>query len=105
MDWTVLSRTVRDIGAEGKRLHSLLVVRNGCLVVETYWPPYRRDQKHYLNSATKSVLSALVGIAVRDGTLREDDLVSSYLPDYVRADGDPRYRCGPSTWRRSARST
>jgi CubicO group peptidase (beta-lactamase class C family) len=90
MDSAVLSRTMRDIGAEGKRLHSLLVVRNGCLVIEAYWPPYRRDQKHYLNSATKSILSALVGIAVHDGTLHEDDFVSSHLPDYVRADGDPR---------------
>jgi CubicO group peptidase (beta-lactamase class C family) len=92
MDSTVLSRTMRGIGAEGQGLHSLLVVRNGCLVIETYWPPYRRDQKHYLNSATKSILSALVGIAVHDGTLHEDDFVSSYLPDYLQADGDTRTR-------------
>jgi CubicO group peptidase (beta-lactamase class C family) len=90
MDSTVLSRTMRGIGADGKGLHSVLVVRNGCLVIEAYRPPYRRDQKHYLNSATKSILSALVGIAIHDGTVHEDDFVSAYLPDHVRADGDPR---------------
>jgi CubicO group peptidase (beta-lactamase class C family) len=90
MDSTVLGRVMRSMAADAKGLHSLLVVRNGCLVIEAYWPPYRRDQKHHLNSATKSVLAALVGIAIHDGTLREDDLVSSYLSDYLRADGDPR---------------
>src|SRR5205823_9895240 len=57
---------------------------------EAYWPPYRREQKHYLNSATKAVLSALVGIAVHDGKLREDDLVLPFFPDFVPADGDAR---------------
>jgi CubicO group peptidase (beta-lactamase class C family) len=92
MDSTVLSRTLQGIGAEGNGLHSLLVVRNGCVVVEAYRPPYDRDRKHYLNSATKAILSALVGIAVRDRQLREDDLVSSYLPEYMPADRDPRMR-------------
>ena len=64
MDSSVLQRAFRDIQREGKALHSLVVVRNGCLVVEAYWPPYHREQKHYLNSATKAFLSALVGIAV-----------------------------------------
>jgi len=90
MDSNLLGRVFRDMGGESKGLHSLLVVRNRCLVFEAYWPPHHRDQKHYLNSATKAVLSALVGIAVHDGKLREDDLVVSYFPDYVSADGDPR---------------
>ena len=90
MDSNLLGRVVRDISSESKGLHSVLVVRNRCLVLEAYWAPHHRDQKHYLNSATKAVLSALVGIAVRDGTLREDDLVVSYFPEYVPAEGDPR---------------
>ena len=83
MDSSVLQRAFRDIQREGKALHSLVVVRNGCLVVEAYWPPYHREQKHYLNSATKAFLSALVGIAVHDEKLREDD---------VAWDSDPQGR-------------
>ncbi len=90
MDSNVLSRGFRELGAGIKGLHSLLVVRNRCLVVEAYWPSYDRDKKHYLNSATKSVLSALVGIAIHDGKLREDDFVLSYFSEYVSADTDPR---------------
>ncbi len=90
MDSNVVSRLFRGSGGENKGLHSLLVVRNGCLVVEAYGPPHHRDRRHYLNSATKAVLSALVGIAVHDGKLREDDLLLSYFADYVSADGDSR---------------
>jgi hypothetical protein len=34
MDSTVLSRAIRGNGGESKGLHSLLVVRRGCLVIE-----------------------------------------------------------------------
>jgi CubicO group peptidase (beta-lactamase class C family) len=59
--------------------------------MEAYWPPYNRETKHYLNSATKAVLSALVGIAVREGRLRETASVLSYLPEYAPANDDPRW--------------
>jgi CubicO group peptidase (beta-lactamase class C family) len=92
MDSAVLSRGLHGLAAETKHLHSLLISRNGCLIVEAYWPPYTRERKHYLNSATKVVLSALVGIAVHDGRLREDATVMSYLPESAAASDDPRRR-------------
>jgi hypothetical protein len=55
-------------------------------------PPYNRETKHYLNSATKAVLSALVGIAVHEGWMRENARVLSYLPSYAMASHDPRWR-------------
>jgi hypothetical protein len=67
MDSAVLSRRLRELSGETRHLHSLLIARDGCLAVEAYWPPYNRETKHYLNSATKAVLSALVGIAVHEG--------------------------------------
>jgi CubicO group peptidase (beta-lactamase class C family) len=88
MDSAVLSSGLRQIAAETKHLHSLLILRNDCLVVEAYWAPFNRDKKHYLNSATKAVLSALVGIAIHDGRLHESDQVMSYLP--ASADHDLR---------------
>ena len=90
MDSGVLSAGLRQIAPETTHLHSLLILRNDCVVVEAYWTPFNRDKKHYLNSATKAVLSALVGIAVHDGRLREQDPVMTYLPAYSRADDDPR---------------
>jgi len=92
IDSTVLSHGLRGLAAETKHLHSLLIARNACVIVEAYWPPYNRERKHYLNSATKAVLSALIGIAVQDGRLREDGRVLSYLPASPGASDDPRRR-------------
>ena len=89
MDSGVLSRGFRELAAETKHLHSLLVARNDCVVVEAYWSPYNRATKHYLNSITKAVLGALVGIAVREGRMREDARVLSYLPAFASANDDP----------------
>src|SRR5438046_1183053 len=75
IDSGVLSRGLKEVLAGSRGLHSLLAVRNDCLILEAYWPPYNRDRKHYLNSATKAVLSALAGIASRRGQMREGDLV------------------------------
>jgi CubicO group peptidase (beta-lactamase class C family) len=92
IDSNALARALREMGDDSKGLHSLLAIRNGCVVLEAYWPPYHREQKHYLNSATKAVLSALIGIAIHDGRLREDDFVASYFPEHVAVDADPRKR-------------
>jgi CubicO group peptidase (beta-lactamase class C family) len=92
MDAAVLTRGLRELSRDIRRLHSLLIARNGCLVIEAYWPPYHRETKHYLNSATKAVLSALAGIAVHEGRLRETASVLSYLPEYAPLDGDLRWR-------------
>jgi CubicO group peptidase (beta-lactamase class C family) len=92
MDSRVLNRGLRDLNTETRGLHSLIVARNGCIVLEAYWPPYDRDRKHYLNSATKSVLSALVGIAIHDGKLKIDEPVLQLLPDYRDRSDDPRKR-------------
>jgi CubicO group peptidase (beta-lactamase class C family) len=51
-------------------LHSFLVLRHGKLVMEVYYPPFGPQDKHVLHSATKGVLSALVGIAQQEGKIK-----------------------------------
>jgi CubicO group peptidase (beta-lactamase class C family) len=45
-------------------IHSLLIVRNGKLVLEEYFNHYDQNTLNNLYSATKSICSALVGIAI-----------------------------------------
>ncbi len=51
-------------------LHSLLILRNGTLVLEVYYPPFTSQDKHMLFSVTKSFVSSLVGIAVSEGKIQ-----------------------------------
>ncbi len=45
-------------------IHSLLIVRNGCIVLDAYFWPFQDGQLHDLASVTKSVTSTLAGIAI-----------------------------------------
>ncbi len=57
-------RSVRERGAD---VHPLLVVRHGYAVLQANLYPYQPDVPHELWSATKSVTSALLGIAFKEG--------------------------------------
>lgn len=76
-------RAIERGAAEAKRLDStcFAVLRNGTLAREWNWG-MDRDVPREVFSITKSVTSTLVGIAVRDGDLRLDDRVSTYVPQW-----------------------
>ncbi len=54
-------------------LNSILIVRNGAIVAESYYAPFQQDDAQHLFSATKSVIATLVGIAIEDGYIRSVD--------------------------------
>ena len=70
-------------------VYSVIVVRNGYLVLEQYFREGSRLKPHNIKSATKSVLSALTGIAINKGYLRLDQPISDFLPQVKELD-DPR---------------
>ena len=47
----------------------ILVIRNGYLVAEKYYNGFNKDTPHNVKSVSKSFLSAMTGIALRDGHL------------------------------------
>jgi hypothetical protein len=64
-------------------VHSILVARNGKLVVEEYFYEYDRNSLHALRSATKPFISALIGIALGKGLIRDiDEPVSKFISNY-----------------------
>ena len=69
-------------GDSGATIHSLLVVRGGRLVVEEYFHGWNGDRLHTLQSVSKSVTSALVGIAVDRGEIEStDETVLGFFPE------------------------
>ncbi|TVR61193.1 MAG: class C beta-lactamase-related serine hydrolase, partial [Spirochaetaceae bacterium] len=62
-------------------LHSLIVVRNGSVIVEGWWRPYRPEVPHLLYSLSKSFTSTAVGLAVHEGLLSLDDRLVTFFPD------------------------
>jgi len=63
-------------------LHSLLIVRNGYLVVEEYFDGYHADRIHTLQSVSKSFTSALIGIAIEQGKIKGvQERALDFFPD------------------------
>ena len=64
-------------------IHSLLVSRNNCLVVEEYFYRYHQNFVYNIQSATKSVVSALTGIAIEKGEIESlSETLCASLPGY-----------------------
>lgn len=78
-------------GAAMPRLHSLLVARDGELIREAYFRGRGRDRVANIKSASKSIISALIGTAIAEGHLEGlDQSISSFFPEYIDAADDAR---------------
>jgi len=63
-------------------IHSVTIVRNGSLVLDSYLYPFKYGKKHAMHSATKSVTSALIGIAIDKGLIKDvHQLITQLFPD------------------------
>ena len=70
-----------------ENIHSVLLVKNGKLILEEYFYGYDRDKKHQLRSATKSVTSILVGIAKGQKMIKSvDQKLFEFFPKYEEID-------------------
>ncbi|MEN0086833.1 MAG: serine hydrolase [Pseudomonadota bacterium] len=83
-----LPETVDMAGAEtivadylaGTATTSLLVIRNGTIVHESYALGTKADDLRISWSMAKSILSVAMGVAVEDGLIELDQPVESYVP-------------------------
>ena len=80
----LLADLEREVSARFGRIRAVLINRGGQLVFEQYFGGCGQDDSHLVASVTKSVLSALVGIAIDRGFIRDvDQRVLDFFPDYA----------------------
>ncbi len=99
LDETLLAELVQNIlNDDYKDIHSILIVKNGKLVLEEYFTgsdymksekTFTRDDLHSVMSVTKSVTSTLIGIAMDKGLVKgADEELISFFPEYRELLGD-----------------
>ena len=84
IDTTRIAQLVRPYleGMRG-RTTSLLVMKDGQLIIEEYFSGWKRQQRHGVQSISKSITSLLVGYAIAQGFIASvDDPIGKYLPRY-----------------------
>jgi CubicO group peptidase (beta-lactamase class C family) len=72
-------------------IHSILIIKDGKLILEEYFYDYGADTLQELRSATKSFSSALVGIAINKRLITGlNTPMLTYLREYHPENADPR---------------
>jgi len=91
LDSNKLADAVEFVLRENIHIHSLLVIRNGALVVDVTFYPFPLASRHDVASVTKSVTSTLIGIAVDRGLIPDvAQPVLGVFADREAADLDER---------------
>ena len=72
-------------------VNSIVIVRNGCLVAEVYYNGWKADKAHNFKGVSTSVMSALVGIALRENFLDSlEQKMVDFFPEYITPKFDRR---------------
>jgi CubicO group peptidase (beta-lactamase class C family) len=90
IDSAQLAAGVRSIQEKHIAIDSLMIVRNGYVVLDAYYSPYDGSFPHDIASVTKSVMTSLIGIAVDQGKIQLDQKVISFFPNRPIANLDER---------------
>ena len=78
-----ISKLEEVIRTEYSNINGIVIVRNGYIAYERYFNGYNMENVHHVASATKSVLSALMGIAIDQGFIESvDQKVLDFFPEY-----------------------
>jgi len=81
ISYEVLEGMVDHINAEGIGADSVMVIKDGYVVLDAYFPPFDEGETHNVYSCTKSVVSTLIGIAYEEGLIESlDQTLLEFFP-------------------------
>lgn len=84
MNSKTLINGIKHLRQENINIHSLLVIKNGYIVLDAYFFPFQTGYVHDLASVTKSITAILVGIAIYKGFIKDDNqTIVQYFPEYA----------------------
>jgi CubicO group peptidase (beta-lactamase class C family) len=93
MDVKKLADLEATIGRQYPNTNGVVIVRKGYIVFEKYYNGCTPQDTHNVASVTKSVLSALIGIAIDAGYIKSvEQKVLEFFPEYVSAPGEIQKR-------------
>jgi CubicO group peptidase (beta-lactamase class C family) len=91
MSSEILSEMMDLLWQTNHEIDSILIVRNGYVVLDTYNFPEQPNLKHHLYSCTKSVSSTLIGIAIDKGYIKSvDQPLLDFFPEKIPENPDSR---------------
>lgn len=75
-------RYLAAVAGSGQDLHSIMVVKDGNVVLEKWMSKGKENEPHILNSVSKTFTSMAVGLAISEGRLSLDDKLVDLFPEH-----------------------
>jgi len=73
----------KEIEVRLRGVNSFLIIKNGKIIHEKYFNDYNRKKTNHLCSGTKTILSALIGIAIEEKFIKSvDQKILDFFPDF-----------------------
>lgn len=89
MNSNMLSELEPVINSEYSNINGIVIVKKGYIAYEKYFNGYSPEDTHHVASVTKSILSALIGIAIDAQYIKDvDQKVLDFFPDYAQGNTD-----------------
>jgi len=91
MDSNLLDDMINDVESHDYSVYSIIIIRNGFIVSEWYDDSHRKNSLFRVYSVSKSITSALIGIAIDKGFIDGvNELVLDFFPEKNIFNLDPR---------------
>jgi len=89
MQSKMLAEMMEHVKKNSFNIDSILIMRNGYVVSDVYFYPFSNKQTHHIYSCTKSIMSALIGIAIDKGYIKNvKQPITDFFPDNAFANAD-----------------
>ncbi|WMJ79001.1 MULTISPECIES: serine hydrolase domain-containing protein [unclassified Sedimentibacter] len=89
MNYEKMNELEKTINNDYNNITGIVTLKNGEAVYENYFNGYTADNAIHVYSVTKSIFSALIGIAIHRGYIKSvDQKVLDFFPDYTVAKGE-----------------
>ncbi len=87
-----LAKMLQELRTKVEDFHSIAVVKNDVIVMESHAEPFGPANRKMLHSLAKSINSIAVGIAIDEGKLGLDDYLLDYVSDKLPDSYDRRLK-------------
>lgn len=74
-------RFLTSLEEKNAGMDSVLLLRDGRILLEKYWAPYDKDKNHRMYSVGKSFTAIAIGLLAADQKLTLEDDICDYFPD------------------------
>lgn len=77
---------ISDLARRELFMHSFILLQDGMVIAEGYWPHFNKDRNHRMYSVSKTFVATAIGALIDEGKISIDDSIMKFFPEYADAD-------------------